>query len=235
MNISRSHSLKAEIEKYAQRFLESNPLQRAAEAGSLSPDTVAVYLSGIHHMVRFTPTALVLAESRARELGDLELAHHYRRKQEEETGHDEWSSSDLIRLGRRFSRYVSYEPVPTAIRITEFQRSTIAQNPKAYLAYVLFVEYVTVLVGPAWVRALEERCGISSDMLSVVVQHAELDKEHVEEGLREIDALIGDDEELESLGQTLQATMRRFDDFYREVYCSGSKSERLEVVAHSPL
>jgi hypothetical protein len=81
---------------------------------------------------------------------------------------------------------------------------------------MLFAEYYTVLAAPAWLDALEKRCAIPRSFVSVIANHIELDREHVTEGLFEIDQLV-DPNERSELVESLHEAMALWDAFFAEV------------------
>ena len=84
-------------------------------------------------------------------------------------------------------------------------------------AYILFVEYVTVLLGPEFVRLAEQRCGIPRAALSVIANHVELDVAHVEEGVDAIDDLVEDPADLAPMQAVLKESIVWFDRLCAEV------------------
>jgi pyrroloquinoline quinone (PQQ) biosynthesis protein C len=81
----------------------------------------------------------------------------------------------------------------------------------------LFAEYLTVLLGPPWLALLEERCGIPQSSMTVIANHAEEDRHHVEEALDEIDALVADPRKLRRMREVLLDSCGHFDRFCEEV------------------
>jgi len=76
--------------------------------------------------------------------------------------------------------------VPALYELTDLIERYIRLNPNLYLPYILLAEYFIVLVGPRWLSALETKCRLPSRFISIVGNHVELDKSHVDEDLREI-------------------------------------------------
>lgn len=204
-----------EIEQFAQR-IAAHRLLAQAQAGAVTPGCVARYLASAHFLICHTVPNLELAREAAEQRGLGALAAYYRQKVGEERGHELWAKSDLGELGRRFG--LSEVPGPCrAIEglVAELERA-IPEDPAAYLAYILFAEYFTVLMGPVWVRALEERCGVPPGALTVVSRHVDLDREHVAECRREMAELIGPGDE-GGLERMLAMAMARFVEFCDEL------------------
>jgi hypothetical protein len=101
--------------------------------------------------------------------------------------------------------------------LVTFLATTIDRDPVLYLSYILFAEYLIVLLGPEWLRMLEERCGIPRSSMTVIGNHIELDREHVEEALDQIDALVSDPHKLPSMRAVLLETFAYFDRFCADV------------------
>ena len=106
---------------------------------------------------------------------------------------------------------------PSTRALLAFLESTIDEDPALYLAYILFAEYLVVLLGPEWLTLLEERCGIPRSSMTVIGNHVELDKEHVEEALAHIDDLVSDPRKLSRMREVLLQTIEHFERFCDEV------------------
>jgi pyrroloquinoline quinone (PQQ) biosynthesis protein C len=211
------NALGTEIAKYAVEMRRSNPLFTKAQDGSLTADRIAHYLANIHHLIRHTPIYLARARDRARALGDARLAAHYQHKRGEEVGHDVWAERDIERVSVQAIKPVIREVMPAIDSLIDYLAATIDEDPALYLSYILFTEQLIVILGPEWLMLLEERCGIPRSSMTVIDNHAELDKEHVEEALEEIDALVGDPRKLPQMRSALRASIAFFDQFCVEI------------------
>ncbi len=210
-----AEALRLEIERYAVRMRRTNPLYFRAALGDLTAEHLARYLKAIHCLVSHTPIHLRRAAELAAERGDAALAAHYRGKLDEEAGHDEWAERDLAAVSsRRPSREVPVHGEMMAL-IGYIER-VIDGDPTLYLAYILFAEYLTVLLGAEWLDLLETRCGIPRSSMSVIGNHAELDREHVADAFIAIDALVEDPRKLSAMRDVLTATVKRY-----EAFCGG--------------
>jgi hypothetical protein len=209
-------ALRLEIERYAVRMRRTNPLYSRAADGTLTVEHLTRYLTAIHSLVAHTPLHLQRAYVRASAAGDDALANHYRSKLGEEAGHDEWAARDLAAMhaGREPRSQVVHPHMRSLIAFIE---EVIERDPTLYLAYILFAEYLTVLLGGDWIELLESRCGIPKTWMSVIGNHAELDKEHVGEAFVVIDDLVGDPRKLVSMREVLTGAMARFDSFCRGI------------------
>jgi len=212
-----ANALRTEIERYAAEMKRSNPLFFKAEDGALTPACMAKYLTNVHHLVCHTPTFLVRASNRARQFGDVALAEHYEHKHGEEQGHDAWADRDIERVSKVSMMPVKRDILPSIRDLVTFLATTIDRDPALYLSYILFAEYLIVLLGPEWLRMLDERCGISRSSMTVIGNHIELDREHVEEALDQIDSLVSDPRKLPSMREVLLETFAHFDRFCAEV------------------
>jgi hypothetical protein len=210
-----ANALRAEIDRYAVWARQSNPLFLKARDGSFTTGHLRRYLVNIHRLVCHTPIFLVRARDRAMALGDDQLTSHYEGKRLEEQGHDAWAERDIARVP-------SVHPDQTQIAssmddLLDYLRETIDRDPTLYLAYILFAEYLTVLMGDEWLGLLEANCGIPRSGVSVVGNHVELDREHVEHALDQIDELVGDPAKLPEMRGVLIETFSYFDNFCAEV------------------
>jgi pyrroloquinoline quinone (PQQ) biosynthesis protein C len=210
-------ALRLEIEAHAARVRMSNPLLRRAAAGENSPVAVELYLVTLRYMIANTPSHLDRARDRSRETGLDDLATYYREKLAEEDGHERWADHDL-RVLRGHRKIVSQpSPVPAAIRLSAFLRRTIEKDPVLYLAYLLWAEYFTTLVGGEVIEHLVSRCHVPADALTCLANHVELDKEHTEENLDALDALVDEPRMLEPLRRVLDTSMALFDRMCEEI------------------
>jgi hypothetical protein len=211
------NALRVEIERNADRFRATNPLLARAREGTLGAAAISRYLTNIRELLKATPPSLMRARDRARSANDEALADFYAQKLGEEIGHDEWATNDLERVSSQ-TLIVSDETVmPSIGAIIEFQCATIDEDPALYLAYTLFAEYVTVLLGPSFLEYLATRCGIPQTSMSVVAKHAITDQEHVEETLDSIDELVGDPRKLARMREILERSIQLFERFCAEV------------------
>jgi pyrroloquinoline quinone (PQQ) biosynthesis protein C len=212
-----SDILKSDIEEYAQRILR-HPLLNLARRGHVSPETASFYLSNARYLVGHTLGHTELARRCAQEQGRTELARYYARKVEEETGHDRWAEADLETMSDLFGTGAGESPSSALVEQMAYLEQAIRAEPASYLAYALHAEYFTVLVGPEWVSMLDQRCGVPERTMTVVTRHVELDKAHVQRGLDEINALVGDAPLLPVLRTTMQGAQAYFARFVDEVY-----------------
>jgi pyrroloquinoline quinone (PQQ) biosynthesis protein C len=212
-----SETLKQDIEAYATRLRSSNQLFRRARHGNLTPTAVVSYIANLRFLVQHTDVNLKLAQERAEQLGRTQLARFFQQKRREEVGHDRWADNDIALLQGMFGVRPTLQPSTSIANLLEYLRAMITEEPTNYLAYILFVEYVTVLVGPEWLRLVEDRCGIPMSAMTVVGNHIELDKDHVADGLREIDQLIGEGDSAEPLRSALYTSMEYFEGFCSEM------------------
>ena len=230
MHSSCVSQLAAAIEAYANDLRTHHPLLGLARSGQLGPSDVARYLMNVRFMIRHTPLHLSQARRRAAELDQLALAAFYEEKLAEESGHDVWANDDLAHLGREFAVAPPEAPSRHLQDLAHFLERLIAKEPSHYLGYVLFSEYVTVLLGPIWVRALTMQCGIPSEALSVVSRHIELDQDHVRKELEQMDALLAGSPV--ALFDALHRSMRCFRAFCDDLYAAAlSRADAAPVAA----
>jgi pyrroloquinoline quinone (PQQ) biosynthesis protein C len=218
--------IKNEIEHYASTRVRTHELFRATERGSLSEQQVKAYVSGILFQIRGNMAVLRRAEQRALAAEDYELAAHYRHKLGEERGHDRWAERDLQSLPGSVAAYGSGDSTNAlALQgLVTYLRTIVDQDACLFLSYIILAEYMTVLVGPDWLRALESKCGISPAKLTVLTNHIELDREHVVEGVRVIDALVTSPEKRGPMLEVLRKCMACYEEFWDEIMSTTSKA-----------
>jgi hypothetical protein len=184
-----AQQMKLAVENFHKDTEATCRLFTMADEGQLTARNVTAYIKNAEFIVKNTLGSLTVARDAANARGMTELAAFYQRKMDEEDGHDLWAKNDLKSLKATFKVQDNLGVSPWIERIIDFNRDTIARDPHLYLSWQLFAEYFTVLAAPRWLKALEEKCGVPAKMLSVVGNHAELDKDHVDYALKEFDGL----------------------------------------------
>jgi hypothetical protein len=216
------NALRMDIEVYAGQF-DRKALMETTRAGKMTRDMITRYMTGLHFLLTLTPVHLTKARERARALGDENLAAHFQHKLEEEVGHDAWAENDLRRLDSK--RPPRADLMDSAKALARFIESTIDEHPALYLAYIAFVEYVTVIKGPEWLALLEERCGVPRASMSAVGNHVELDRDHAEEGFAVMDDLVTDPRMLPAMRDALARAMAHFDAYCVEATTAAPADE----------
>jgi hypothetical protein len=212
-----ANALRVEIERYAAHMKRSNPLFSMAEDGTFTSACMVNYLTNIRYLVCQGQRYIVRAGERSVAIGDQALARHYEHKRREELGHEEWADRDIERVSTVPRATLNPAILPATHELVAFLARTVDEDPALYLSYMLFAEYLIVLLGPEWLRMLEERCGIPRSSMTVIGNHIELDREHVEEALDQIDALVGDPRKLPRMRAVLLDVLAYFDRFCAEV------------------
>ncbi|HEY6559485.1 MAG TPA: hypothetical protein VI072_19515 [Polyangiaceae bacterium] len=212
-----AEQLKVEIEGYAERLRSSSRLLCKARNGELAPRVVQTFLWNIRYVLGETPRNLELAQRVAVARGQAELSAFYGEKIGEESGHDRWAEHDLLSLNPELDLASALAPLDPLAELMTFLRATIRREPSEFLVYMLFVEYLTVLLGPEWLAALEARCGIPSSSMTSIGRHVELDKHHVEDDLATIRALLPADADPGALISTLRRFMSYWERFYDQL------------------
>jgi len=156
-----------------------------------------------------TPAHMTRARERAEALGDARLAAHFRHKLGEELGHEVWAEEDLRSL--QSERIARTDVLESARNLARSNEALIEDHPALYLVYIAFVEYFTAIHGPAWLQLLEERCGIPQSSMTAVGKHAELDREHAEEGFAVLDDLVEDPAMLPRMRAALSRSIALFE------------------------
>jgi len=211
------NALRAQIVEYAVEMRRSNPLFYKAEDGTMTSQNISRYLANVHYLITHTPIHLARARDGARARGDHALATHYAHKIGEEVGHDEWAERDLSRVAPLLAAPVKREVNASMRGLVEYIARVIDEDPALYLAYILFAEHLMVVGGPDWLQLLEERCGIPRTAMTVVGNHVDLDREHVEEALESIDDLVGDPRKLPRMRRVVAEAIAHFERFCTQV------------------
>jgi hypothetical protein len=189
-----SDQVRLQIENHAQRLLGNSPLFARARAGQITTHVVHAYLRSLHYLLSSTTLQLSLGLRRAIESGNPDLVAYFEEKQREEIGHEEWAASDMRRLAQCFGDLTPVSPAPSIVALCRFVEGVIDEDPRFYVVYALCAEYVTVLLGPAWIDALTRGCGVPVSALTAVSKHVEADAEHANEGFVALERFVGEPE-----------------------------------------
>lgn len=186
-----SNAMKQRVEQYWDELKKEDYYNQAILSGSASPEMVSHFLVNVRYLVQHTPVHLKKAYDLSISRNLSRLAQFFQQKLEEEQGHDQWADADLAKLERRLKK----PPVKTDIhysmkKLIQHIENTINQDPHLYLAYIFFAEYLCVVCGPEMTSALQNQCGFPPQSLTVVENHAELDKDHVHEWEEVIEEII---------------------------------------------
>ncbi len=174
--------MRRKIEAYWEYLQTEDKYNRAILSGTLEPEMFSRFLVNCHHLVEHTPIHLTLAEKISREKGHEELAAYYKTKFVEESGHDKWAEADIALLKKQKRQVKMSSSIDPSMKTFVLHiESLIRKDPYLYLPYIFFAEYLTVIYGPTMNKALVEKCGYLPGSMTVVENHAELDKEHVNE------------------------------------------------------
>ncbi len=144
--------LKLAIEVWTSELHSRTELGTLSREGKLSARSVALYLESLRYLFRNSQRNLEVAAAKARDLGDQALSQYFARKAAEEKGHELWAIDDLARFPE--SVVSGLRPSPAILGLVELQRTLIEEHPVCFVAYALWAEYFTVLVGDEWLDGL---------------------------------------------------------------------------------
>jgi hypothetical protein len=207
-------TLKASIEDCASRLRNQSPLGQVVRAGQLTPQALALYLTSLRHLFEHSFPHLKMAADLAAESGSPELAKYLMQRAHEERGHDAWANSDLAQLPESLTK--DLQPAAAVVKLLELQRVLIAKHPLCFVAYFIWAEYLTVLLGDEWLEALA-KYGYDRSKLSAVAKHLDADREHAAEGFTELDRLWHGEPELQTLVEAVEQAHRVFEEFCDEI------------------
>lgn len=214
MTTSLANNLRDSIELYARKLREQSALSALVQKRQLTPRALAFYLESLRHLFQNSERHLPLAFEKAEERGDVPLAEHFRRKIEEEHGHDLWAAADLNKLPSAIT--ADQRPARAVSELLALQRQLIGEHPLYFAAYILWAEYFTVLLGDDWLDALES-CGFPRSQVTAIAKHIEADREHTRQSFGEIDQLWRGEPSEEQLLQAVARAGRMFEEFCDEI------------------
>jgi hypothetical protein len=210
---SPSTALRSLIVPWAEALLQS-PLAVLARCGRLPPRALGFYLVSLRYLFASSQHTLRLAAERSAQLGDDKLTEFFRRKTREEVGHDHWATDDLTHLPA--STIQRLEPARSVEHLVELQKSAIAEHPLCFVAYILWAEYFSVLVGDSWLDALETS-GYARTRVTAISKHLELDRHHAARVLQELDELDDGTLGAQALAATVERACALFEAFCDEI------------------
>jgi hypothetical protein len=206
--------LRATIERLAEQLRRTSPMAHIARAGRFTPAALALYLESLRYLFVASQRNLGRASTLAEELGDAGLAQYFARKHAEERGHDAWASADLSQLPAAATERV--RPARSIVRLTELQAQLLDRHPLYFVAYALWAEYFTVLVGDEWIEALSHS-GYRDKQLSAVVNHVDADREHARASFAQLDQLWRGEPSIDQLCAAVEDAAREFENFCNEL------------------
>jgi hypothetical protein len=212
--------LRQSIEQWAEELRTTSPLGHLARAGNVTPRALALYLESLRYLFQHSQRNLQLAAEQADRMGMPHVALYFVRKTNEERGHDAWAVDDLTHLPH--ASVANLTPALSIVRLVELQRSLIAEHPMCFVAYALWAEYFTVLVGDEWLDALSS-CGYQRSQVSSIAKHVEADREHAASGFNEIEQLWQGQPEPAVLLDAVARACRAFESFCDEI-CREARS-----------
>lgn len=178
--------LKTSIERWTSELHDRTELGTLSKQGKLSARSVALYLESLRHLFRNSQRNLEVAAAAARALDDAELSAYFARKAAEEKGHEIWAIDDLARFPQ--SVVAGLQPSPAILLLVDLQQTLIEEHPMLFVAYALWAEYFTVLVGDEWLDGLAAS-GFDRERISAIAKHLAADREHAARGFTEVDRL----------------------------------------------
>lgn len=219
-----AEELKQMIEAYAPVMRTENPLFCRAREGTLGAVHLTHYVGNVGFLVEHSPRHLRQAAARARQERNDALAEHFNHKLGEEIGHEQWGKNDLERLdgGRQANGWPA--AIPAMVDLIGSIEEMIERDPADYLAYTLFAEYFVTLLGPEWLLLLEERCQVPRASMTLIGNHAELDREHASEAFDSVDELVGDPRKLPSMKRAVANTIALFARICSEAVEAGDRA-----------
>lgn len=212
-----SQTVKQRTDEFWEHIRETNPMILRTRDGKLGAEHIQTYLASVRYLIEHTPIHLRTALNRAELTGRPKLAAYFRAKIQEEQGHDQWATDDLAKLRASHAPANTESVSPEIVKLVRQIERTIEHDPAHYVAYIFLAEYMTVISAPEWLRLLEERCSIPTSVMSVIANHAELDKGHVVDGMREMDELLADSDDARPFLNSLQGCMDALEGFYADI------------------
>jgi len=176
------NDMKARVETYWSHLKANEPYNKAIMEGRATQSMVTHFLVNIHYLIQHTPIHLDLAIREADKRKLTKLKAFFQNKKREEVGHDKWAENDLAIINQKHILQSQGNSIdPSMKQLIAHIETIITTDPYLYLSYIFFAEYLCVICGPETTEGLEKKCGFPPKSMTVVENHAELDKDHVHE------------------------------------------------------
>lgn len=206
--------VKTSIDAWSERLMRESKLARVAGEGALGPRALALYLESLRYVFLNSQQNLATAAARSRALQFEDLAAHFDEKVVEERGHEAWAQRDLTRLPKQATERL--QPAQGSRRLVALQQELIAEHPICFLAYAVWAEYFTAMLGPAWLSMLAQS-GYEREDVTAVANHVEADSEHAELGLAALDRLWRGEPDAAIVIAAITRAQRAFETFCDEI------------------
>jgi hypothetical protein len=206
--------LKAGIEQWVGELRSGTELGNLARQGKLSQRAVALYLESLRYLLHHSQRNLVIASATSKHLGDADLTQYFAHKAGEENGHERWAIDDLARFPDAI--VAGLRPSAAIVSLVELQRTLIDEHPVCFVAYCLWAEYFTVLVGDEWLDVLRQS-GFERDRISSIDKHLATDRDHAAHGFDEIDRLWRGQPDRSTILAVVERAGRTFERFCGEI------------------
>jgi hypothetical protein len=210
---SLARTLKLEIDAWGEKQRRSQ-LIGLARSGSLTPRAVALYLTTLQELFTQSQRNLHHARALSEALQLPELVAYFRGKTHEEHGHEQWAASDLTKLPTSVAD--GLVPAGGGMRLAQLQKALLEEHPMCFVVYVVWAEYLTVLLGDEWLDALAV-CGYERTALSAVSNHVEADRAHAAQAFEVLDQLWDGKPSLLRLLDGLKRAESAFEAFCDEI------------------
>lgn len=126
------------------------------------------------------------------------LSVYFKKKWEEEVGHDRWAVNDIKNLNGQDTIDENLI-LPEIIDFTNLLYSTMHNKPYSYIGYMHFAELMTTTLGPKWLSLLNENLNLAPSNVTTISKHIELDIDHVADGCSFLDTLDLNSSELDEI------------------------------------
>jgi hypothetical protein len=189
-SINFSKKLSLQMDLFVEDLLSSSMLFSGPSKGIITKDIIKNYLHNVKYLIHHTPKHLSMAVKQADQFERSLFKSFFLEKIAEEDGHENWADVDLNQ-----KHGTDCDPNKVDINIKNlmtYVENSILNDERCYIGYIFLSEYVTVNLGGPWLSDLERYCGIKPDQLSVVKNHVELDKHHINDDLEILNKMFND-------------------------------------------
>lgn len=212
MNLYRK--LTKYITSYYSKMKTENVFFQSVYGGQVTVPEVATFIRNLTYLTQHSQLVLRLAVASAKEKGDDHLADFFVKKIADEDGHHKWGEMDFESIKKQFKVPAAADQIKDEMKsYVEDVQTMVKEDPYQLFVYILFAEYLTVVGGPDFLKAVDKACGVPKEYMSVIGNHAEIDREHVNDWAKESVELGLTEKDFERCRKVLDRVMGNYDRF----------------------
>lgn len=212
MNLYRK--LTKYISTYYASMKNQNVFFQRVYGGQVTVPEVATFIRNLTYLTQHSQLVLRLAVASSKEKNDHHLADFFVKKIADEDGHHKWGEMDFESIKKKFKVPGAADQITDEMKhYVEDVQAMVKEDPYQLFVYILFAEYLTVIGGPDFLKAVDKACGVPPEYMSVIGNHAEIDRDHINDWAEEAKSLGMTDKDFDRCKKVLDRVMSNYDRF----------------------